>query len=90
MKCIVEIGSSGMINIPNFMKIRIVVQTILSFCFTNSRCWYYLRKGFMKYAIEMRSGALIHIPRFIKICSGIQKLLTGRERKQTCCRVFSD
>jgi hypothetical protein len=35
--CAVEMASSGMIYIPNFMKIGISVQAILRFCIRNLR-----------------------------------------------------
>jgi hypothetical protein len=37
MKCVVEMGSCGMIHIPSFMEISTGVQAILRFCLRNLR-----------------------------------------------------
>jgi uncharacterized RmlC-like cupin family protein len=78
MKYIVEMVSSDMIYIPNFMmnlfrhssNIKLIAVTIW-----DAAVLLLLTGGIYEYAVEVISGGMMYIPSFIKIRSGIEKLL---------------
>jgi hypothetical protein len=64
MKYAAEMGSDGMIYIPNFIKIIMGIQAILRLSLPRPswrlQCWNYCWEGFMKYAVEMTPNGMTH------------------------------